>query len=92
MSDAEKIARLNERISPERAALLVVDMQNDFVSPDGKMAQFGFEIGSVRETIEPIRRLLDAARSLGYRIIHTSMINDIDQNPPPPGTPSGEIR
>ena len=82
MSDAEKIARLEERISPERAALLVVDMQNDFVSPDGKMAQFGFEIGSVRETIEPIRRLLDAARSLGYRVIHTSMINDIDQNPP----------
>jgi len=82
MGDAEKIAGLEERISPERAALLVVDMQNDFVSPDGKMAQFGFEIGSVRETIEPIRRVLDAARSLGYRIIHTRMINDIDQNPP----------
>lgn len=82
MSDTEKIARLEERISPERAALLVVDMQNDFVSPDGKMAQFGFEIGSVRETIEPIRRLLEVARSLSYPVIHTSMINNINQNPP----------
>ena len=81
MSDADKVAGLEERINPERAALLVVDMQNDFVSPDGKMAQFGFEIKSVRETIEPIRRILDMARSLGYPVIHTSMINDIKQNP-----------
>jgi nicotinamidase-related amidase len=57
-------------------------MQNDFVSPEGKMAQFGFEIGCVRGTIEPIRKLLEAARSFGYPIIHTSMINDIEQNPP----------
>jgi ureidoacrylate peracid hydrolase len=82
MSDAEKLAVLEERIRPDRAALLVVDMQNDFVSPKGKMAQFGFEIGSVRDTIEPIRKVLDAARSLDYPIIHTSMINDIQQNPP----------
>lgn len=82
MSDAEKLAVLEERIRPDRAVLLVVDMQNDFVSPEGKMAQFGFEIGTVRETIEPIRKLLEAARSLGYPIIHTSMINDIQQNPP----------
>jgi nicotinamidase-related amidase len=82
MSDAEKLAVLEERIRPDRAVLLVVDMQNDFVSPEGKMAQFGFEIGSVRETIKPIRKVLEAARSLGYPIIHTSMINDIQQNPP----------
>jgi len=82
MSDAEKLSVLQERIHPDRTVLLVVDMQNDFVSPEGKMAQFGFEIGSVRETIEPIRKVLEAARSLGYPIIHTSMINDIQQNPP----------
>jgi len=82
MSDAEKLGMLEERIHPDRAVLLVVDMQNDFVSPEGKMAQFGFEIGGVRETIEPIRKVLEAARSLGYPIIHTSMINDIQQNPP----------
>ena len=67
MSDAEKSAILEERIRPDRAVLLVVDMQNDFVSPEGKMAQFGFEIGSVRETITPIRKVLNAARSLGYQ-------------------------
>jgi nicotinamidase-related amidase len=82
VSDSEKPAVLEQRIHPERAVLLVVDMQNDFVSPEGKMAEFGFEIGSVRETIRPIQRLLETARSLGYPIIHTSMINDIRQNPP----------
>jgi nicotinamidase-related amidase len=82
VSDAEKTAILRERIGPDRAVLLIVDMQNDFVSPEGKMAQFGFEIGSVRETIQPIREVLEAARSSGYPIIHTSMINEVTQNPP----------
>jgi nicotinamidase-related amidase len=81
MGDANSADRLREKISPVRAALIVVDMQNDFVSPKGKMAEFGFEIGSVRATIQPIRRLLDAARAVAYPIIHTRMINDLEQNP-----------
>jgi len=74
----EKLAKI---ISPDRAALMIVDMQNDFVSPDGKMAEFGFYLGNVRETINPIKNLLQAARALHYPVLHTSMINDADQNP-----------
>lgn len=69
------------QFSPHNSALIIIDMQNDFVSPKGKMAEFGFEIRKVRETIQPIKKLLQTARSLHYPVIHTSMINDIDQNP-----------
>lgn len=72
---------LFEIIVPDRSALVIVDMQNDFVSPEGKMAKFGFYLESVRATIEPIKLLLQTARSLNYPVIHTSMINDINQNP-----------
>ena len=38
-------APLRDRLGPARAAFLFIDMQNDFASPKGKMAEFGFEIG-----------------------------------------------
>jgi ureidoacrylate peracid hydrolase len=78
-NDAEVL--LQERINPETVALIVIDMQNDFVSPQGKMAEFGFYIDNVRETIQPIEAILEAARSWRCLVIHTSMINDINQNP-----------
>lgn len=73
--------KLHKIITPDRAALIIVDMQNDFVSPEGKMAEFGFYLESVRETIQPIKSLLQTARAQHYPILHTSMINDVNQNP-----------
>ena len=73
--------KLREIVAPDRAALIIVDMQNDFVAPEGKMAEFGFYLESVRETIQPIKSLLQTARAQHYPILHTSMINDINQNP-----------
>jgi nicotinamidase-related amidase len=72
--------KLHERLSTERAAFLFIDMQNDFVSPEGKMAGFGFEIGEVQDSIEPMRRLLEAARGFGFLVIHTAVINELGQN------------
>ncbi len=64
----------------DRAAFLFIDMQNDFASPKGKMAEYGFEIGAVRDSIEPTRGLLEAARGNGYLVIHTAVINETNQN------------
>ena len=44
--------KLRKIIAPDRAALIIIDMQNDFVSPEGKMAEFGFYLESVRDTIQ----------------------------------------
>jgi ureidoacrylate peracid hydrolase len=71
---------MRERLNPSRAAFLFIDMQNDFVSPKGKMASFGFEIGEVQDSIEPMRRLLKAAREAGYLVIHTAVYNQLGQN------------
>jgi nicotinamidase-related amidase len=52
-------------------ALLVIDMQRDFLDPRGYVAQSGVDVSLLRVTIEPVQRLLAAARSLGLRVIHT---------------------
>jgi nicotinamidase-related amidase len=48
------------------AAVVVVDMQNDFVKPGGRLV-----VPSAAATIEPIRRLLDRARGSGARVFYT---------------------
>lgn len=47
-------------------AVIVVDMQNDFVKPKGKLY-----VPTAEETIEPIRKLLDKARAHGVKIFYT---------------------
>jgi nicotinamidase-related amidase len=53
-------------VDPTRTGLVIVDMQNDFVRPDGKLPVPGAE-----ETIPAIRSLLDFAREHGIRVIYT---------------------
>jgi biuret amidohydrolase len=52
-------------------ALVVIDMQRDFLDPRGYVAQTGVDVSRLRVAIEPVQRLLAAARALGIRVIHT---------------------
>src|SRR5271154_5404290 len=58
-------------IVPAATALLIIDMQRDFLDPKGYVAQTGVDVGILRKTIGPARRLLDAARAARIRVIHT---------------------
>ncbi len=58
-------------LDPSRTVLLVIDMQRDFCAENGYMHRLGLDLARLRQPIEPIRRLLDAARRCGLTIIHT---------------------
>jgi nicotinamidase-related amidase len=55
----------------EATALLMIDMQRDFVEPGGFGEMLGNDVALLRSTIEPCRRVLDAARRAGITVIHT---------------------
>jgi len=65
-----------------RTALVLVDMQNDFVSSEGAMARFGFNASDVQAAVAPLDALLDAARRNGVPVFHTRMVNDVRCNAP----------
>jgi nicotinamidase-related amidase len=56
---------------PETTALLIIDMQRDFVEPGGFGEALGNDVTPLQAVIAPCKRVLDAARRAGMLVIHT---------------------
>jgi ureidoacrylate peracid hydrolase len=61
-------------IAPHRTALLLVDMQVDFASPDGAMAKAGADITAAQAAIAEAALLADAARAAGVPCLFARLI------------------
>lgn len=62
---------LLEGVTADRTALLVIDMQRDFLDARGYAAKAGLDIAPLQAVIPAVRKLLDAARAAGVMIVHT---------------------
>jgi len=60
-----------DALSPPTTALLVVDMQNAFCHPEGTLGISGVDVGPAQATIEPMRRLVEAARAAKVPVLWT---------------------
>src|SRR4051794_11968940 len=58
-------------IDTARTALIVIDMQRDFLEPGGFGASLGNDVSLLTSAIAPCRALLDAARAMRLDVIHT---------------------
>jgi len=61
----------NGEWSPKNTALVVIDMQTDFCGKGGYIDLLGYDISLTRVCIEPIRKVLQAMRGMGFPILHT---------------------
>jgi ureidoacrylate peracid hydrolase len=59
-------------------ALLIIDLQKDFLSSEGKLDQAGQDLSLMQATIEPIKKLITVARVKNFPIIFTQMIDGLN--------------
>jgi len=67
----EVLSSLDEKADPAYSAVLSIDMVNDFIDPGGKTAiRAKRPLDHARAVIEPLARLLAAARAAGVLVVH----------------------
>jgi nicotinamidase-related amidase len=71
LSGIEVLRTIEDRVSPGHTAVLVVDMQNDYCSPEGASDRNGRDLAQIRAIIPNVCGLIGAARHVGVPICFT---------------------
>lgn len=69
---------------PKCTALIVIDMQRDFIEPGGFGEALGNDVSQLEAAVPVVGSLLDLARSLSMVIIHTRESHQLDLSDCPP--------
>jgi ureidoacrylate peracid hydrolase len=63
------LTTLEEKLDPRWAALLIIDMQNDYLDERGVLGQEGRDLEPGRAIVEPIRQVIAAARGVEIPVV-----------------------
>ncbi|HLK91126.1 MAG TPA: isochorismatase family cysteine hydrolase [Polyangia bacterium] len=83
-------------VDPERTAIVMIDMQRDFLEPGGFGETLGNDVSLLAKAVAPARKLIEAGRKLKMLIVHTREGHRPDMADAPPakverGAPSLRI-
>jgi ureidoacrylate peracid hydrolase len=61
------LKKLSDKVDPRHAAILIVDVQNDFCADGGAMHREGRDVSLAQQMVPRLARLIDAARAADVR-------------------------
>lgn len=69
MSESKVMTTLEQKIDPTHAALIVVDVQNDFCADEGFFGTEGYDLKQIRAAVPRIANLIDYARAAKVKVV-----------------------
>jgi len=69
-SEQRVLRELKDVVDPAHTALIVVDVQNDFVSSDGFIARFGLNVSDMQAAVPRINEFIRVCRAVGVPVIY----------------------
>jgi ureidoacrylate peracid hydrolase len=70
------LSTLDKKAAPENAALIVVDVQNDFCANGGFFHKIGADMAAIQRKVPNLIRLIDKARAAGVLVVFIQAIYD----------------
>lgn len=70
------------RFDPAFAALIVIDIQNDFCSPTGSLARMGYDTRAAHEMLPRLQSLIATARSVDLPVFFIKTLHDESTDTP----------
>lgn len=67
---------LQEKISPTHTAVLVIDVQKDFASPEGMRARRGGDLSQVEPMISSLEKFIENAKAAEILVLYTQQVYD----------------
>ena len=74
------LTTLKQKVDPQNAALIVVDVQNDFAATDGAMGREGFDCSMSQEMAPRLVRFIDETRKAKVPIIYIQNVYNSEPN------------
>jgi ureidoacrylate peracid hydrolase len=80
IAHVQPVKGLREKIDPRHTALVVIDMQNDFIADEGLIAREGRDVSQAKEMAEHLPKLIKTARAAGVFVVFVRNVYTSEQN------------
>jgi ureidoacrylate peracid hydrolase len=80
IAHVKPLVGMGEKASPRHTALVVIDMQNDFIAKDGLIAREGRDVSQAEAMAQELPKLLKTAREAGVFVVFVRNVYTTDNN------------
>jgi ureidoacrylate peracid hydrolase len=80
IAHVKPLVGMREKASPRHTALIVIDMQNDFIAKEGLIAREGRDVSQAVAMAEELPKLLKTARDAGVFVVFVRNVYTTDNN------------
>lgn len=80
IAHVEPLVSIERKVQPGHTALLVIDMQNDFIAPNGLVGRSGRDVSAAQKVAERLPEFIAAAREAGVFVIFVRNVYTTERN------------